>query len=174
MVYERTTGAAVVSVIGAQGSLIHVGSKLLLHKLMKKVILVLIERCQNMVICSLLQKKLHSHWTARVPMVTPVQCQERLQGAWCNNDLKVFKWPRNLPELNPIEHLWEQTTHGGPHLKDLLLLMSWCRIPQHTFRGPVQPWQFKVVLTVNARPTQYEAGGYIVVADWYKWSTYRW
>uniref|UniRef100_A0AAY5L9N5 Tc1-like transposase DDE domain-containing protein n=1 Tax=Esox lucius TaxID=8010 RepID=A0AAY5L9N5_ESOLU len=83
-----------------------------------------------------------------------------------NNEFKVSTWPPNSPDLNPIEHLWDvldkqvRSMETPPHnlldLKDLLLT-SWCQIPQHTFRGLVEPMprQVKGVFAVKGGPTQY-------------------
>ncbi|MCI4387329.1 hypothetical protein PGIGA_G00072870 [Pangasianodon gigas] len=64
-----------------------------------------------------------------------------------DREFKVLTWSPNSPDLNLIEHLWDvldkqvRSMEAPPHnLQDLkdLLLMSWCQIPQHTFRGLVE------------------------------------
>lgn len=46
----------------------------------------------------------------------------------------------NFPDLNLIERLWDvldkeiQSMEAPPCIREPLL-MSWCQIPQHTFRG---------------------------------------
>ena len=128
-----------------RGSLMHVGSEgwpvlsgpieeLLELKLLKKLMLVLIERCQNtqcISVCCCMG--LRSRRPVRVPMLTRVHLQKRLQWArehqnWTmeqwkkvarsdesrfllhhvyGNELEVLTRPPNSPDLNPMEHLWD-------------------------------------------------------------------
>uniref|UniRef100_A0AAY5KPB9 Tc1-like transposase DDE domain-containing protein n=1 Tax=Esox lucius TaxID=8010 RepID=A0AAY5KPB9_ESOLU len=92
-----------------------------------------------------------------------------------DEEFKVLPWPPNSPDLNPIEHLWDvldqqvRSTPAPPRnlqeLKDLLL-MSWCQIPQDTFRGLVEsmPLRIAAVMAAHGGPTAYSAGGHDVLA----------
>ncbi|KAK3525097.1 hypothetical protein QTP86_015271 [Hemibagrus guttatus] len=82
-----------------------------------------------------------------------------------NSQFEVLNWPPNSPDLNPIQHLWDvldkqvRSMKAPPHnLQDIndLLLISWCQIPQHTFRDLVEPMprQVKAVLAAKGGPTQ--------------------
>lgn len=54
---------------------------------------------------------------------------------------KVWMWPQEVSDLNVIENLWDvlvRSTEALPHNLEVLmdsLIMPWCQIPQHTFRG---------------------------------------
>ena len=66
--------------------------ELLLLILLRKLILVLIERCQkNHCIC-LLHMGLHSCRPVRVPMLTPVHCQKRQQWACEHQNWTTEQW----------------------------------------------------------------------------------
>ncbi|XP_051541380.1 voltage-gated hydrogen channel 1-like isoform X1 [Myxocyprinus asiaticus] len=92
-----------------------------------------------------------------------------------DEEFKVLPWPPNSPDLNPIEHMWDvldqqvQSMEAPPHkLQDLkdLLLMSWCQIPQDTFRGLVEsmPRRVGTVLAAHGGPIAYYTGGHNVLA----------
>lgn len=56
---------------------------------------------------------------------------------------KVLTWPPSSPDLYPTEHWWEaldKQVCGGSKLQVLknLLVISWCEIQKHTFRGLVE------------------------------------
>ena len=83
-----------------------------------------------------------------------------------DKEFKVLSWPPNSTDLNPIEHLWdllekqiqsmETTPHNSQALKDLLL-MSWCQIPEYTFRGLLESVhrEIKAIVVAWGGPTQY-------------------
>ena len=67
--------------------------ELLLLKLLKKLMLVLIERCQNtQCITCLLCTGLHSHRLVRVPMLNPVHCKKCQQWACEHQNWGSFTW----------------------------------------------------------------------------------
>ncbi len=70
-----------------------------------------------------------------VPQHTLIEEQEWFEE---NVEFKVFAWPPNSPDLNLIQKVWCTAMHRNlQDLKDLLL-MSWCQIPQDTFRDVVE------------------------------------
>ena len=94
MVQRKNSGelhsGKVPTAMGGKGALIHVvikglsvwsnlTAKLLLVKLLKKLMLVLTERCQNTVYWSLLHMELYSCWQVRAPMLTSTHCQQHQQ-----------------------------------------------------------------------------------------------
>ena len=60
-----------------------------------------------------------------------------------HDEFKVLAWPLSSPDLNLIEHLGDvldkqvQSIEAPPRNSQALnnlLLMSWCQIPEHTFK----------------------------------------
>uniref|UniRef100_A0A4W4GMT5 Tc1-like transposase DDE domain-containing protein n=1 Tax=Electrophorus electricus TaxID=8005 RepID=A0A4W4GMT5_ELEEL len=43
------------------------------------------------------------HITAHLHLTT--------QGCVHNSDLDILPWPANTPDLNPVEHIWEDLDH---------------------------------------------------------------
>uniref|UniRef100_A0AAY5L8T0 Carboxypeptidase E n=1 Tax=Esox lucius TaxID=8010 RepID=A0AAY5L8T0_ESOLU len=78
-------------------------------------------------------------------------------------------WYSLSKDFNPIVHLWDvldkqvRSMEAPPrNLQDLkdLLLISWCQIPQHHFRGLLEsmPRRVRAVLAAKGGPTQYLSG----------------
>ncbi|KAK3538082.1 hypothetical protein QTP70_028642 [Hemibagrus guttatus] len=74
-----------------------------------------------------------------------------------NNQFEVLTPPPNSPDLNSIQLLWDvldkqvRSMESPPHnLQDLkvLLLTSWCQIPQHTFRDLVESMLRRLLMSV--------------------------
>lgn len=101
------------------------------------------------------------------PCHTAKMVQEWLQE---HDDMfTVLAWPRNSPDLNPIERLWEalgeqvRSAEAPPRtLEDLqdLLLTSWCQIPPDTFSAAVEsmPRRVRAVLDAKGGPTAVQLG----------------
>ncbi|KAK3527039.1 hypothetical protein QTP86_008668 [Hemibagrus guttatus] len=153
--------------------------ELLLLKSLKKLMLVLIERGQNTQCITATPRHVapylriaadhvHPFMETLFPDVcglfqqdnAPCHKAEMVQ-EWFddhNNKFEVLTWPPNSPDLNPIQHLWDvldkqvQSSEAPPrNLQDLkdLLRTSWCQIPQHTFRDPVESMPRRVYISLT-------------------------
>jgi transposase len=82
------------------------------------------------------------------------------------NNINVLPWPSKSPDLNPIEHLWDQLDkrvrkrQSPPQTLDLLrqmLQQEWRTIPHNNVRTLIDsmPRRCRPVLAARGRHTQY-------------------
>jgi len=85
--------------------------------------------------------------------------------AWMNeNGVRLLEWPAQSPDLNPIEHLWEQLERklanrrckSDDELK-ACLIDAWTRLEIEKVRNLVDsmPRRLAAVITANGGPTKY-------------------
>ena len=83
-----------------------------------------------------------------------------------NNNITVLPWPSKSPDLNPIEHLWDQLDkrvrrrQQQPHTRQQLvnvLQEEWRRIPQRRIRRLIQsmPRRCRAVIDARGGHTRY-------------------
>ena len=82
------------------------------------------------------------------------------------NAINVIDWPPMSPDLNPIEHLWDelgrrvssrQPQPQNPQKLRTALLEEWQNIPQRTIRNVCQSMtsRLRAVITANGGHTRY-------------------
>nr|KAF6387391.1 hypothetical protein mMyoMyo1_007893 [Myotis myotis] len=81
-------------------------------------------------------------------------------------DFTLLRWPPQPPDLNPIEHLWDQVKRAIRQLVlqpsdltelDSAIHQAWCQIPLITFQHLVEsmPRRITTVLKAKGGPTKY-------------------
>lgn len=103
-------------------------------------------------------------------MIFPVSCglilPQNKNGSGIFEDLLI--WLPHCPDLSPSETLWNVLDKQVWSKKELLLLTSWCQIPQQTYRAPVgsRPQWVTALLPAKGGPPQFWAAGHV---DWCAW-----
>ena len=78
--------------------------------------------------------------------------------------INVLQWPSQSPDLNPIEHLWEELQRmcGGLKAKNkeekfAQLSQKWSEIPQHVITNLIEsiPRRYQAVIDSKGFPTKY-------------------
>ena len=78
--------------------------------------------------------------------------------------INVLEWPSQSPDLNPIEHLWEELQRmcGGLKAKNkeekfAQLSQQWSEIPQHVITNLIEsiPRRYQAVIDSKGFPTKY-------------------
>ena len=83
-----------------------------------------------------------------------------------DRDFTLLPWPPQSPDLNPIEHLWDEVERVIRHLDpppsnltllNSALLQAWSQIPQKTYQHLVEsmPRRIKAVIKAKGGPTTY-------------------
>nr|KAF6360184.1 hypothetical protein mMyoMyo1_011136 [Myotis myotis] len=81
-------------------------------------------------------------------------------------DFTLLRWPSQSPDLNPIEHLWDEVKRAIRQLLpqpsnltelDSAIHQAWCHIPRITFQHLVEsmPRRITAVLKAKGGPTKY-------------------
>nr|KAF6378858.1 hypothetical protein mMyoMyo1_009748 [Myotis myotis] len=81
-------------------------------------------------------------------------------------DFTLLRWPPQSPDLNPIEHLWDEVKRAIRQLVpqpsnltelDSAVHQAWCQIPRITFQHLVEsmPRRIAAVLKAKGGPTKY-------------------
>ena len=77
-------------------------------------------------------------------------------------NIQRLNWTANLPDLNPIEHIWDEVGMAVYRLKPPQMLAhlrqrlvyEWANIPQHVIRKCVQSMRRQCQACINARGGQ--------------------
>nr|KAF6387375.1 hypothetical protein mMyoMyo1_007881 [Myotis myotis] len=88
------------------------------------------------------------------------RCQEH------EGDFTLLRWPPQAPDLNPMEHLWDEVKRAIRQLVpqpsnltelDSAIHQAWCQIPRITFQHLVEsmPRRIATVLKAKGGPTKY-------------------
>lgn len=87
------------------------------------------------------------------------------QKSWLvTKKIPVLKWPAQSPDLNPIEHLWDELKRRTSHLKhsnrtDLLqhLHEKWAEIPKEALKTLIEsmPRRCRAVIAAKGMPIRY-------------------
>ncbi len=83
-----------------------------------------------------------------------------------NNEFTLLKWPPQLPDLNPIEHIWDVVDQEirimdvqPTNLKQLrdTIMSIWTKTSEECFQHLVESmaWWIKAVLKAKGGPTWY-------------------
>jgi hypothetical protein len=91
--------------------------------------------------------------------------QSKLIEEYCSKKkIDILKWPSQSPDLNPIEHLWEELdrrirTQNYSNQDDLFcaLKKEWAKIPQNSIIKLIEsmPRRCKAVLSAKGYATKY-------------------
>lgn len=86
-------------------------------------------------------------------------------GVWGVDLSSIFpKSQSNWTSVGQRSPIHGGSTHNVQDLNDLLLI-SWCQIPQNTFRGPVESWWVTAFFEYKGK--QHDQAGNNVMPDWY-------
>jgi len=92
---------------------------------------------------------------------------EAVQNWINNNNIKILSnWPSQSPDLNPIEHLWDELERRLKkreiHLKnsqelEITLQEEWSNIPEEVYNKLIEsmPRRIEACISNNGWPTEY-------------------
>lgn len=94
----------------------------------------------------------------------PKHTSKLLKSYFAENQIDVLPWPAQSPDLNPIEHLWDELDRQIPQIKrrsfpefKLAIFERWSEIEVEVLQNLVKsvPRRCKAVLDAKGGPTKY-------------------